>query len=111
MAPSAGTSFSVPRSTLSSQIDQPPLVGQKDFARIEVFQALQPVATTVRPDHPAMRNKEFSKLGRFDHLPVREMGHGAAWTESLRFLQSGRIHRRFLPALTRRVSYQPDSSL
>jgi hypothetical protein len=44
------------------------LVGQKDFARVQVAEAAQTLAANVESDHPAMGNQQHSKFGCTDNV-------------------------------------------
>jgi hypothetical protein len=47
---------------------QPPLIRQKDLARIKVSETAQAIGPPIKPNHPPVRNQEIAKLGGSNDL-------------------------------------------
>jgi hypothetical protein len=55
---------------LAARFQQVPLVGQKDFASIQVLQAAKPVGEPIGPDHPAVGNEQLAERDCVHDMPA-----------------------------------------
>lgn len=56
---------------LAARIEEPPFVGQKDLARVEIAQGPQAYLVAGDALHPPVRNQELAEGHRIDHLAPR----------------------------------------
>src|SRR5262249_27133899 len=83
---------------LAPYIKEPPLVGQENFARIEVLQAAKFFSPAINADHSAVRNEQAAKFSRINKPASIRFQHGLCAPRLSSEGESGCVHVRLLPA-------------